>query len=258
MNSIIPDREYEFEILTFEYKILGGLNMFVTISLIFIIVGILQFLIILLDIFKNPQRQMMIMNIVWPLTGLYFPILGLIAYYRLGKEKEIDHMSHQHDHHHDTMHHHEHHSNKPFWKSVVVSTTHCSAGCSFGDLIGAPVVFFTGLLFFNNQMVTEFIIEFILAYIFGLMFQYFHMEIKHDHPGRDLVDAIKADTLSLIAFEIGMFGFMIIMHLFVSPTYMQPNHVEYWFLMQIAMLIGFMTSYPINWYLVKKGIKHAM
>lgn len=42
MNSIIPDSEYEFEILTFEYKILGGLNMFVTISLIFIIVGILQ------------------------------------------------------------------------------------------------------------------------------------------------------------------------------------------------------------------------
>ncbi|MGZ2546707.1 hypothetical protein ACUXAL_002442, partial [Staphylococcus saprophyticus] len=72
MNSISPDREYEFEILTFEYKILGGLNVFVTISLIFIIVGILQFLIILLDIFKNPQRQMMIMNIVWPLTGLYF------------------------------------------------------------------------------------------------------------------------------------------------------------------------------------------
>ncbi|EAE1448083.1 DUF4396 domain-containing protein, partial [Listeria monocytogenes] len=26
----------------------------------------------------------------------------------------------------------------------------------------------------------------------------------------------------------------------------------------IAMLIGFFTSYPINWYLVKKGIKHAM
>ncbi|EAG4874901.1 DUF4396 domain-containing protein, partial [Listeria monocytogenes] len=24
------------------------------------------------------------------------------------------------------------------------------------------------------------------------------------------------------------------------------------------MLIGFFTSYPINWYLVKKGIKHAM
>lgn len=32
---------------------------------------------------------MMIMNIVWPLTGLYFPILGLIAYYRLGKEKKL-------------------------------------------------------------------------------------------------------------------------------------------------------------------------
>ncbi|WP_353615328.1 DUF4396 domain-containing protein [Virgibacillus sp. 7505] len=29
-------------------------------------------------------------------------------------------------------------------------------------------------------------------------------------------------------------------------------------MMQIAMMIGFLTSYPANWILVKKGIKHAM
>nr|WP_263314409.1 DUF4396 domain-containing protein [Mammaliicoccus sp. Marseille-Q6498] len=220
------------------------------IALVFIIVGCMQFAVILIDILKHPQKNMVIMNIVWPLTGLYFPLLGIIAYYYLGKEK-----SHQHQHEHD---HHMHHQSKPFWKSVVVSTTHCSAGCALGDLIGAPIVFYAGITIFTNQMATEFLVEFILAYIFGLMFQYFHMEIKHDHPGRDLIDAIKADTLSLIAFEIGMFGFMIIMHMFINPNIMSPNHLEYWFLMQIAMLIGFMTSYPVNWYLVKKGIKHAM
>ncbi|MGL5398829.1 MAG: DUF4396 domain-containing protein [Plesiomonas shigelloides] len=28
--------------------------------------------------------------------------------------------------------------------------------------------------------------------------------------------------------------------------------------MQIAMVAGFFTAYPMNWWLVKKGIKHAM
>ncbi|EAC6516450.1 DUF4396 domain-containing protein, partial [Listeria monocytogenes] len=53
-------------------------------------------------------------------------------------------------------------------------------------------------------------------------------------------------------------GFMIIAHLTIKNNLLEPNKIEYWFIMQIAMLIGFFTSYPINWYLVKKGIKHAM
>ncbi|MBF7019193.1 DUF4396 domain-containing protein [Staphylococcus sp. 18_1_E_LY] len=211
------------------------------ISLIFIILSILQFILILIDIFKRPQK-MFIMNIVWPLTGLYFPILGIIGYYTLGRTK-IDRLTNH---------------NKPFWQSVIISTTHCSAGCSLGNLIGAPVIFLFGITFFNNELATTLIIEFILAYIFGLLFQYFHMEIKHDHPLADLKDAVKADTFSLIAFEIGMFGFMIIMRFAINNALLQPNKLEYWFLMQIAMLIGFITSYPVNWYLVKKGIKHAM
>lgn len=51
------------------------------------------------------------------------------------------------------------------------------------------------------------VVEFILAYIFGIAFQYYGMGFKkHDQPGQALKDAVKADTLSLVAFEIGMFG----------------------------------------------------
>jgi len=28
--------------------------------------------------------------------------------------------------------------------------------------------------------------------------------------------------------------------------------------MQIAMIIGFVSAYPMNWWLIKKGIKEAM
>ncbi|GAB3683712.1 hypothetical protein GCM10028792_33430 [Salinisphaera aquimarina] len=32
----------------------------------------------------------------------------------------------------------------------------------------------------------------------------------------------------------------------------------FWFMMQIAMIIGFATAYPANWWLIKRGIKHGM
>jgi hypothetical protein len=33
---------------------------------------------------------------------------------------------------------------------------------------------------------------------------------------------------------------------------------EFWFMMQLAMLIGFVTAYPVNWWLIRVGIKEAM
>ncbi|HJT79714.1 MAG TPA: DUF4396 domain-containing protein [Chthoniobacterales bacterium] len=32
----------------------------------------------------------------------------------------------------------------------------------------------------------------------------------------------------------------------------------FWFMMQIAMLAGFLTSYPVNWWLLRAGIKEKM
>ncbi|MFC7394193.1 DUF4396 domain-containing protein [Scopulibacillus cellulosilyticus] len=258
----------------------------VVISYLSIIIGILQGIIITVDIIRYPQKMMPIMNIVWPLTGLYFPIVGFCAYYKLGRNKDpmqmdmgdmnmeasmememdmnMDHGSHHMEHHHEHMQHdhshmHHHHGNKPFWQSVFVSTTHCSSGCSIGDLIGAPIVFALGWTIAGSMMLADYVIEFILAYIFGLLFQYYGMGFeKHDHPGEALKDAVKADTLSLIAFEIGMFGWMAITNYVLFTSMPEPTSVVFWFMMQIAMMIGFCTSYPVNWYLVKKGVKHAM
>lgn len=37
-----------------------------------------------------------------------------------------------------------------------------------------------------------------------------------------------------------------------------PDHAAYWFLMQIEVFLGFLTSYPDNWWLIRKGIQDAM
>jgi hypothetical protein len=38
----------------------------------------------------------------------------------------------------------------------------------------------------------------------------------------------------------------------------EVNSFEFWFMMQIAMIVGFMTSYPANWWLIKRGLKEKM
>lgn len=251
------------------------MNWLEIVSWIAIVIGILQMIIIAIDVIRYPQKMMSIMNIVWPLTGLYFPLVGMWAYYKLGRSSgDMDnsdhdgHMGH-HDHepehgnhknmsHNDHMHHHGQRS-KPFWQSVFVSTTHCSSGCSLGDMIGVPIVALTGLTIAGSTLFADYAVEFILAYIFGIAFQYYGMGFKKQRePGKAIKNAIKADTWSLIAFEIGMFGWMALVHHVFFVQMPTPTTAVFWFMMQIAMMLGFLTSYPANWILVKKGIKHAM
>ncbi len=36
---------------------------------------------------------------------------------------------------------------------------------------------------------------------------------------------------------------------------MRTDTVEFWFMMQIAMVCGFLTAYPVNCWLIRTGIK---
>jgi hypothetical protein len=38
----------------------------------------------------------------------------------------------------------------------------------------------------------------------------------------------------------------------------EVNSPEFWFAMQLSMLAGFCTSYPVNWLLIRAGLKEKM
>lgn len=213
------------------------------ISIIAVSAGVLSALIILIDVIRHPQ-EMPIMNIVWPINGLYLGPFAIWFYWKLGKKGM--------------------HDKKPFWQSVFVSASHCSGGCTAGDAIGVPIVFFTGLTVAGSALYAHYAVEFILAYIFGLFFQVFSIVPMKKKMGENISwlkgfgEAAKADTLSLIAFEVGMFGWMAIVHFLLFSNPPSPDTFVYWFMMQIAMILGLATSYPANWLLVKRGVKHGM
>jgi hypothetical protein len=81
-------------------------------------------------------------------------------------------------------------------------------------------------------------------------------------PAEGLIQAVKADTLSLSAWQVGMYGFMAFAQFYifrgVLGVPLEVNSAEFWFMMQTAMVVGFVTSYPANWWLLRTGIKERM
>jgi hypothetical protein len=145
-----------------------------------------------------------------------------------------------------------------FWKRVFVSTTHCASGCVIGDVIGAPIVFAAGWTFFGERLYADYVVLFVLAYVFGIAFQYFPIRATRSiSPQAAIIDAVKADTLALTAFELGLFAWMAVVYFLFVPQ-AEPTSVYYWFMMQIGMVFGFITALPPNWILVRSGVKGGM
>lgn len=204
------------------------------------------------DIFIRGHRlRMPVMEAVWPATALYFGPVALWGYLRFGRTTSRHWLE---------RNGHSHPPEKPMWATIAVGVSHCGAGCTLGDIVAETLVFVLGLTVAGASLWSEYIGDYILAVALGLAFQYFAIApMRGLGPRQGIIAAVKADVLSLTAFEVGLFGWMALMaFVFFPDPHLQPNSPVYWFLMQIGMVIGFATAWPANAWLIRKGIKEAM
>ena len=224
------------------------------VSLVSILLGLGCSLLIVLDILGGRRQHMWVMNIVWPITALYSGPLGLWAYYKLGRlaTREKTRQAKQAGVPPPSK-------EKPFWQSVALGATHCGSGCSLGDLVAEWFIFFVPLTLFGKKVFAAWAIDYVLAFLFGIVFQYFTIKpMRNLSVAEGLLAALKADTLSLTAWQVGMYGWMAIVIFLIFQHEIPKTDPLFWFMMQIAMLAGFITSYPVNWWLLRKGIKETM
>jgi hypothetical protein len=77
-----------------------------------------------------------------------------------------------------------------------------------------------------------------------------------------IIAALKADTLSITAWQVGMYGLMTLVQLLLLPMLLGGRASvltpDFWVIMQAAMIAGFTCSYPVNWWLIHRGVKKAM
>lgn len=207
---------------------------------------------ILVDIYGRGHRQKMtVMEIVWPVTALYFGPLAVWMYLRHGRPQSPRWLA---EHGRDNP------RDKPGWATTAIGVSHCGAGCTLGDILAATLIFWLGIELLGRAFWPELIGDYTAALALGILFQFFAIAPMRGLGVRDgLVAAAKADVLSLTAFEVGLFGWMALMAFVLFPSSpLHPDSPVYWFLMQIGMVIGFFTAWPANVWLIRRGIKEAM
>lgn len=226
----------------------------VALSWISIAIGVASALVIALDIVAGHRQRMWIMNLVWPLTALYAGIAGLWAYYRIGRTMTRD--PSQGDAANDGK---TQRKERSLAGAAALGATHCGSGCTLGDLVAEWFVVLVPFTLFGMRIFGTWTLDFVLAFLFGIAFQYFTIQPMRHLPVADGIKAaLKADTASLTAWQLGMYGWMAFATFVVFGHELEKTSPVFWFMMQIAMGAGFLTSWPVNALLVSVGWKEKM
>jgi hypothetical protein len=214
---------------------------------------------IVFDFLRGNRQKMWVMHLVWPITAMYFGPVAAWFYLRTRaiSQATLPKPDEETKQRMKKM--------EPTREQVSVAVFHCGAGCTIGDILGEAGLFVIGgsvaTFVGGSEFATKLLVDFVLAYILGVFFQYFTIvPMRGLSPGKGILAAMRADTISIAAFEIGMFAWMALTRFvfFPEPARIYPNMAVYWFMMQIAMIIGWATSYPANVWLIRKGWKEKM
>ncbi len=93
------------------------------------------------------------------------------------------------------------------------------------DLLAEFGIATAGITLFGLTLWASYVIDFAAAWTLGIAFQYFSIKPMSDlSPAAALVIAIKADTLSILAFQAGMYVWMAVVFFVLFPEpHMAPS-----------------------------------
>ncbi|MDQ2991498.1 MAG: DUF4396 domain-containing protein [Candidatus Eremiobacteraeota bacterium] len=140
------------------------------------------------------------------------------------------------------------------WRQVFGSTMHCVAGDGVGILAGAVIESYLAL---SQPMGIA--LEYVLGFGFGwTIFQALFMRSVFGGSYRkSLRKTFLAEFFSMNILMAAMLPVVAFGRLAVG-TILMPRMPEFWFVMSMALLVGFVAAFPMNWWLVARGLKHGM
>ena len=215
------------------------------VSWVFVGLALLCAAAILYDVYGRGYRQRTsVMSVVWPITALYFGPLALPAYYRWGRPRSEKWQKE--------------HGSAPEKSLPIAAATGGTTGgaaSAIGHVIGVPLVVFLGLTIAGQALWVMILFIAIIATVLLFAFEYFFSTVptRGLSRGKGLGVALLIALVTVLAFDVGMGGWMLVMHflLFMPPL----TDVTFLFLMQIGLILGFLTGYPAVLWLVRRGVK---
>ena len=140
------------------------------------------------------------------------------------------------------------------WRQVLGSTMHCVAGDGVGILAGAVIA-----SVMQFPVVLDVALEYVLGFGFG--WTIFQALFMRGSAGGSYKAALRntffPELLSMNVLMAGMVPTMLLAMKFVRGAH-DPARPAFWFVMSMSLLVGFVTAYPMNWWLVSRHLKHGM
>jgi hypothetical protein len=187
---------------------------------------------------KNPELT--VMKWGWILVTLYLGVVGLVLYVLSCKEPG------------QGMHEE---FVRPLWKQGMGSVIHCAAGDATGIIAAAAITAALGL-----PMWLDLIIEYAAGFGFGLfIFQALFMrDMMGGSYSRALHHSLLPEWLSMNFMMAGMFPTMTLLMMGRDMRAMEPTELVFWGAMSAGVTVGVLVAYPVNVWMVNKGLKHGM
>jgi len=151
------------------------------------------------------------------------------------------------------MEEHQHHHPTPVrerkrWRLALSATLHCLLGCSIGETIGMV----TGMILVLSNIITI-VLTVSLGFIFGFALGMLPLLRAGFSFERAFKQVLIAETLSIAVME----GVEVLVAVNI-PGVMEARVTDpiFWSGMILGLAAGFLAAYPVNYFLILKGVRH--
>ncbi|MEO7087468.1 MAG: DUF4396 domain-containing protein [Bacteroidia bacterium] len=221
--------------------------------LLWYVSGLLLAMWVIYDLYNLNTSVNKSLKVGWPIIVIFFSVIGFLWYlltcrpdgllFRYPKENKKAF---------DKEHHHEQVSST--FSKVTGSVIHCVAGEGLGIMTAMVIARYIGLNFW-----AEFTGEYITGFLFGwILFQYTAMRSIGNSPSQALWKGGRAEFFSMITLMSGMLLTAKLIQPLIISSPPLPSTYTFWGLASLALFIGTIITYPMNWWLVSIGWKHGM
>ena len=118
-------------------------------------------------------------------------------------------------------------------------------------LVGVPLVIASGLTIAGIDLWVMIIVIGVIAVALLLGYELLAMPARGAARRPTLAQAAGAAVLTVLAFDVGMGGWMVVLH--YNELMPPASQGSFWFLMQLGVLLGLLTGYPAARWLVDRG-----
>ena len=211
-----------------------------------LVLGLASAAVIVVDSFIGGNRQpAKVMELVWPVTALYFGPAAIMAYRKWGRPQSPR-----------WRQRHGNPPKKPRHAAVVFGLCHCLAHCTLGAIIATVIIFGLGIGTADETLRPLYIGDYAGAVAVGVAFRY---ATEAHTGGRRVWAAIRSvareDLLTVSAVELTLFIWIALVEHLVFPEALLPSSPVFWLFHQIGLIIGFFAAWPATSWLIHRGIR---